>query len=215
MKQDCQNMPIFVTGIERSGTSIVARILRMCGAFTGETTEMQENVNIKILVDNLYKSMGANPNGQQPMPNVEKLYIPIEWKRDVFTQLENHGYTDGKLWMYKSSRICQIWPVWYYAFPNARWIIVRRRTGDIIQSCLKTKFMTAFNDKEGWRWWVHEHEKRFVEMMEAGLNCKVIWPERMVTGDYQQIYEMLEWVGLKWNPKVVEEIDPLLVKSRR
>ena len=51
-------------------------------------------------------------------------------------------------------------------------------------------------------------------MIEAGLNCRIIWPERMVTGDYQQIYETIEWLGLRWNNAIPSIIDPLLNKSR-
>ena len=52
-------------------------------------------------------------------------------------------------------------------------------------------------------------------MIEAGLNCKVVWPERMVSGDYQQIHETLEWLGLKWNKEVINWIDPLLWYNRK
>ena len=52
-------------------------------------------------------------------------------------------------------------------------------------------------------------------MIETGLNCKMIWPERMVNGDYAQIFEMLDWLGLKWNDSIVPTIDPLLNKSKQ
>jgi hypothetical protein len=92
---------------------------------------------------------------------------------------------------------------------------------------MKTMYMTAFKDaavlksigaqtpQDGWLWWVRTHEKFFVEMIEAGLNCKIIWPERMVTGDYSQIHEMLEWLGLRWDDFIVKTIDPLLYKSKK
>ena len=68
---------------------------------------------------------------------------------------------------------------------------------------------------EGWKWWVHQYEQRFVEMITEGLNCKVIWPERMVYGDYQQIMETVDWLGLKWKSEVLAWIDPKLWKSRK
>jgi len=153
------------------------------------------------------------------------MLIPANWRTKIENILFDEKYDGSKVWMYKSSRISQIWPVWNYAFPNARWIIVRRRTGDIIESCLKTKYMNAFenevirktvgadNIRDGWLWWVHEHEKLFIEMIETGLNCKVVWPERMVYGDYYQINEMLDWLGLSWNKDIVNMIDPLLENS--
>jgi hypothetical protein len=138
------------------------------------------------------------------------------------------GYENGP-WMYKGAKMCLHWPVWHYAFPNAKWIIVRRRTGDIIQSCLKTGFMRAFtntanqravgakNERDGWLWWVHQHEQRFIEMIqeEEGPNCKQIWPHRMIKGDYAQLYETIDWLGLKWNSDALSFIDPLLWHSRK
>jgi hypothetical protein len=140
--------------------------------------------------------------------------------------MRDEGYKGGP-WMYKGAKMCLFWPVWDYAFPKAKWIIVRRRTGDIVQSCLKTNFMRAFrhpafqravgvnNEAEGWLWWVHQHLDRFREMMDDGLNIKVIWPERMVDGDYEQLMETIEWLGLKWNSEVLNFIDPKLWKARR
>ncbi len=43
--------PILVTGVERSGSSIVAKILEICGAFTGSTSSMNENLQLKELQD--------------------------------------------------------------------------------------------------------------------------------------------------------------------
>jgi hypothetical protein len=123
--------------------------------------------------------------------------------------MELDGYKRGA-WMYKDSKIGLIWPVWNLAFPNAKWIIVRRRTGDVIQSCLKTGYMTAYENETGWLDWVHAYEKKFVEMIEAGVNCKQIWPERMIMGDFKQLYETIDWLGLTWRKEALDFIDPLL-----
>jgi len=47
------------------------------------------------------------------------------------------------------------------------------------------------------------------------LNVKIVWPERMVNGDYQQIYEAVEWAGLQWNSDAPAIIDPKFWKVRR
>lgn len=216
------NQPIFITGVERSGSSLIAKIFDICHVYTGAVSTMYEHLGVKILMDNyLYE----NRNGEL-FPDSKYLKIPVTWETSVRRVIEAGGYKDGP-WLCKASRMAQMWPVWHYAFPNARWIIVRRKSPDIIQSCIKTGYMKTFKDpvnlirvkvqteEEGWLWWIHQYEKKFVEMIEAGVNCKQIWPERMVHGDYQQIYETLEWLGLKWNSKIVETIDPMLNKSRR
>ena len=215
MNIDKLNTPVLVTGIERSGASMVARIISLCGVFSGEVSNMRENVKIKTLVNNYYKFIHVDERGQCPVPDTNHLIWPTDWKVKIVDILKSEGYKPDRYWMYKEARICQIWPVWNYAFPNAKWIIVRRRTGDIIDSCLKTGYMNAYNDKDGWLLWVHHHEALFVEMIKSGLNCKIVWPERMANNDFTQMIEMVEWLGLKWNDKVAELIEPMFNNSKQ
>jgi hypothetical protein len=227
--------PILITGCGRSGSSMIAGAIRLCGAFGGNTLDpakyaergMFENAKVREqVVEPYFLRSGLDPTGQFPLPNIYRLYIPRDWKQKVCATMYDDGLRDQP-WFYKSSKLCLTWPIWNYAFPNAKWIIVRRRTGDIISSCLKTNFMKAFNresirgsigvksERDGWLWWVRQHEKRFVEMINEGLNCKMIWPHRMVYGDYQQMMEMIDWLGLKWNSEVLGFIDPKFWKVRK
>ena len=52
-------------------------------------------------------------------------------------------------------------------------------------------------------------------MIIEGLDCKVVYPARLVYGDYSQLYEMLDWLKLKWSPKIFNYIDPLLETTRK
>jgi hypothetical protein len=227
--------PILITGAARSGTSMVAGVINMCGAFGGNMSGpnknnqrgMFENARVRNTIVKPYlRDIAVDELGQYPLPNIEKLSIPNDWRKRVEQVMIEEGYK-GEPWMYKGAKMCLVWPIWDHAFPNAKWIIVRRKTSDIVASCTKTGFMRAFRreafrkavgantEAEGWLWWVHQHEKRFVEMIEEGLNCKVVWPDRMVRGDYQQIYETVEWLGLEWKSEVLSFIDPKLWKARR
>lgn len=218
--------PIFITGIQRSGTSLIARITNYSGAFAGHVSSMYENVYVKDLIDFYYSQLKVPASGQYPLLDTTELLIPVVWQSKVQEILKYEKYDSSRPWMLKGFRLSQMWPVWHYAFPNAKWIIVRRRTGDIVNSCMKTDYMDAFKDKnnqsligvsnesEGWKWWIHYHEKLFVEMIENGLNCKVVWPDRMVNGDYSQIIETLDWLGLHWDSSIINIIDPLLWHSK-
>jgi len=73
----------------------------------------------------------------------------------------------------------------------------------------------AINEAEGWTWWVNQHIARFNEMIEAGVNLKMIWPEKAVHGDYHEIMDMISWLGLEWKSEVLGFIDPKLWKARR
>lgn len=217
MNIEQQYSPIFITGAERSGSTLVAKILSMCGVSSGECNNMFEHYVISSMTHDLVE------DGLFSMPNTDDLMIPVKWKEKVMSFV---GIPTNSPWMIKQSLLSRTWSIWNYSFPDSKWIIVRRRTGDIIQSCMKTGYMKLFKnetklnklhltkEEEGWLWWVHEYEKRFVEMVQSGLNCRIVWPDRMVVGNYQQMYETVEWLGLKWNNKIPEVIGPLLEKSK-
>lgn len=214
-----RNNPILITGVERSGSTLIARILDLCGVWSGYCNNMFENQTIVGFNNEL---LDLSPIG---LPDVDTLQIPVNWGKSINGVLVAQKGL-GKPWMVKHSGLTRLWPVWNYAYPDAKWLIVRRKTGDVIQSCVKTGYMRIFKDpvirneflfkteEEGWLWWIHQYEERFRNMIESGLNCRVIWPERMVTGDYHQMYETIEWLGLKWNNDIPKVIDPLLNKSR-
>lgn len=229
------NSPILITGCARSGTSMIAGGINLCGAFGGDLSGpnrnnkkgMFENFNIRNNIIKPYlASIGADRLGQFPLPDIDKLPIPSDLQTKVCNIMLHQGLKKGHPWFYKGAKMCLTWPIWHHAFPDAKWIIVRRKTSDIINSCIKTFFMRAFNntinqqkvqvnnEHDGWLWWVRQHEQRFIEMMTEGLNCKVVWPHRMVKGDYRQMMETIEWLGLKWNSEVLSFIDPQLWHSR-
>lgn len=235
MAGQIERFPILVTGCARSGTSMIAGTINICGAFGGKTIGATrwnakgqfENARVRDQVTKPYlRELGVDPLGQWPLPDLDRLTIPVDWRHRVERVFLEDGYKGGP-WFYKGAKMCLFWPVWHYAFPSARWVIVRRKREDIVSSCMKTSFMRAFRDPkirkavgahteaDGWGWWHNQHLKRFREMQDAGLNCHVIWPERMVRRDYQDLYGLIDWLGLRWDSRVLEFIDPKLFHSRR
>lgn len=222
--------PILVTSIPRSGSSMITATINICGAFGGYMKEgdqstkrgMYENVKIRESMVKTYLAFhGVDIMGQYPLLDTKQMFVPGNWKKRVEEIMVSEGYTEGP-WVYKDARSALLWPIWNQVYPDAKWVIVRRRTGDILESCIKTGFMTAFKnernreqinvstEKDGWLWWVHEYEKRFVEMITAGVAYREIWPERMVNGEYKQLFALCDWLELKWNNDALDFIDTLL-----
>lgn len=227
--------PILITAAARSGSSMVAGAIALCGAFGGVTRGknsanqkgMWENARIVNTISKPYlRGLGLDPLGQYPLPDVNNLPIPTDLRRRVEQIMMEEGYSGGH-WYYKGCKMAAVWPIWHYAFPRAKWIIVRRRSGDIANSCGKTGFMRAFtrkefqkavgvdNERDGWIWWINFHLDRFREMQDAGLDIKIVWPERMVSGDFSQLVDTVSWLGLTWNPAVLEFVDRKLWKARQ
>lgn len=218
--------PILVTGAARSGTSMVAGIIHICGAFGGDLIGGNNNnpkgmFENKVIRDRIIKpylkdDLGVGPLGQYPLPNTKGLFIPPNLRRRIEGVMHSQDWDGESSWFYKGAKMCLIWPAWHYAFPNAKWVVVRRRDEDIISSCLNTGFMRAYDSRAGWQGWVDHHKECFKEMHEAGLDVKEVWPEQMVYGDYSRIHEIIQWLGLDWQDEQIKQfIEPKLYKSRQ
>ena len=237
MIKDYSENPILVTGAARSGTSMVAACIHLCGAWKGNTVGpskwnakgMFENYDLRQnVVKPLLRKHKVDPRGQYPLPKTKDVKIPVDFKDNVLDIIKEQGWTKDQKWVYKCVKMSLLWPVWNYNFPRSKWIIVRRKNEDIVHSCMKTGFMTEFahtntlkelglkNEKDGWNWWVEQYKEKFVEILNNGINVKVVWPEKMVNGDYSEIKDAVEWLGLEWNGVAVADfIEPKLWKSRQ
>jgi hypothetical protein len=93
--------PILITGCARSGTSMVAGVINRCGAFGGKMSGpnsnnqkgMFENAVIRNSIVKPYlRQIGVDHLGQYPLPNIENLLIPRDWKWKVEQVMIDQGY---------------------------------------------------------------------------------------------------------------------------
>jgi len=221
--------PIIVTGCARSGTSMTAGMINICGAFGGEMfgpnkfnqKGMFENIEIRQNVSKPYlKKIGVDPLGQKPLPNNRQIFEVS--KNDVQNLrmraqliMQSQGYIDGP-WFYKGAKACLVWYLWHLAFPNAKWVIVRRDSIDIAKSCMRTRFMRAYSDRPGWLRWVDSHLRRFDEMHAAELDVQEFWPSKVIEGDYAYAQDFIEPLGLTWKEPLVRAfVDPTLYRRSK
>lgn len=204
--------PILITGCARSGTSLTAGVINICGAWGGEMRGatpynkkgMFENTAIVDgLIKPFLKALGADPLGQDPLPDTENVPIIPEWNIAILRRLEAQGY-NGERWFYKGVKMLLIWPVWQAAFPDAKWVIVRRNKNEIAASCMRTPFMRAFNDEAGWLGWVKEHEDRFDQIFAAGILAHEFWPG-VALNEPARFKDLISWLGLEWKEDEVNE----------
>lgn len=207
--------PILITGCARSGTSMTAGIIRICGAFGGDTSGpntynpkgMFENVVIRNdIVKPYLRSIGADPFAQYPLPTYDDVVDPeVPWRKQIVDVLTMQGYDPKWTWFYKGAKMCHMFRLWHEAFPKAKWIIVRRPAEDIIASCLRTPFMRAFKDIDGWQSWIDIHLSSFRLMETCGLDVTEIWSNDLIAGDYEALKQFIKRCGLDWNVAIVRE----------
>lgn len=205
--------PIFVLGIPRSGTSMIAGVLHHCGAWIGATvpggpSNPEGFFEHVMLRERVLKPMlihqGADPLGVRAMPELDRLTPQPELKGDVLRQLAIEHYPGGdQAWLYKDCKLSLVWPLWRDAFPNARWVIVRRPADDIVRSCLRTTFMNQHSfDPEFWRTWVKQYEQRLEALKSSGVWWREIDSHDAVS-DMGALRGLVQDLGLQWNEAAV------------
>ena len=217
------DQPIFITGCARSGTSLTAGIVEICGAYGGKTCGPTaynrkgqfENTQIRNGVVKQYlKKNGWDPLCQDPLPPAD-LEPELGWKESILNIMEKHGYKKDTRWYYKGAKMCLMWQLWHNAFPKATWIIVNRNIEDIVRSCLKTPFMKKRKTKESWIEWVSIHRQRFVDMEKAGLMIFNVYPKEMISGQFGNMKKIINFLGLEWKENQVKNfVDPKLWGSK-
>lgn len=123
---------------------------------------------------------------------------PIELKSDVMSAMEKQSVAGGDRWFFKSSLLLDGWQVWADAFPRARWVIVRRSTRSIVNSCIHTGFMTQCQTHEEWQAWAQAKVEKLLALRDCTCSREV-WPERFLSGNFDEINALIKWLGLQWD----------------
>ena len=218
------NNPILITGPARSGTSCVAGIINICGAWGGKMSGPNSNIkrgmfeNAEIrnnIVKPFLREYKLDPLCQNPLPADDHLIIWADkgqmWKEKVEKEIKRQGYQEGP-WFYKGAKMVLMWTLWSYAFPKATWIYINRNKQDIINSCLKTGFMRAYKGREGWGNWVDAHTKRKQEMIEAGIKIIDVTPHKFIKeNNFEEIKQTVFNLNLNWEEEKVRQfVNPSL-----
>jgi len=170
---------------------------------------MFENKRIVTMVKDYLRSMNCDPNAQHPLPSMNELKSWSNARSQIQRAMTEDGYTGGP-WFFKTVKGCHFWPVLHEAFPEAKWIIVRRDRESLIDSLIRTGFMRAYRDREGWSKYIDYHEARFSEILET-CDALELDSDRVVKGDFEQFKSVVEYVGLSWDERKVREfVDPQL-----
>ena len=210
--KDYFNSPIFILGLPRSGTSMVAGALKISGAWTGRTVPGDDASNPKgffehiIIREHIIKrlliSIGCDPLGVRKFPDVN-LQGEISGLADVVKSvLENDGYKNDRPWMYKDAKLTLLWPYFIKAFPDARWIIVKRDLDGFINSCRRTHFMKQHSiDPDFWKLFAEEYQIRLDTLKGTSANVFEISSPEIISGEFTRLKEIVLQLGLTYREK--------------
>lgn len=137
-------MPTSIIGMHRSGTSMVTRLLNLCGVYLGEETDLDrkapdnpegywENLNFLKISDKILSSFG----GAWDLPPE----FPSNWTSSGKLKIINHQahellktFGEKEPWGWKDPRTSLTLPFWQSLIPNLKILIVIRNPLDISRS---------------------------------------------------------------------------------
>jgi len=204
---DHWDRPILVTGLPRSGTSLVAGLLAESGAWVGRTVPggppnprgffehiaLREGVNKGIL-----RALGMDPLGVRRLPAPDEL-LPVDNLRETVQRiLREEGYDGTRPWLFKDAKLTLLWPLWAQAFPRARWVIVERPLGDVIRSCRRTHFMAQHGLSEAqWQDWADAYRQRLHALRAGVAWWRDLESDPLVHGVTAPFVALAEALGLR------------------
>jgi hypothetical protein len=125
------------------------------------------------VVKPLLRELGFDQRGQRRLPPRGIMVPPARIAR--LQKAIDRRLNGGR--GYKDAKLLLLWPIFNRAFPNARWVLVRRDPKAIVASCMRTPFMKGRPYKAGWIEWVQEHEFRMADLKASGANVVEVWPD--------------------------------------
>ena len=176
-----QDQPIIVTGMHRSGTSLLARILNDLGVFMGKKLDTNfESLFFQELNKWIFSQLGARwdypPNMQDLYSNKEIHKLTIEYLDQCISGPKFLQYLGFKnfflkktmnkrnfMWGWKDPRNVYTLPVWLKIFPKAKIITIERHGIDVAKSLVRRSRNRAQVSGERYnknRWLYHLYKKK-------------------------------------------------------
>ncbi|MBY5973334.1 sulfotransferase [Ferrimonas balearica] len=201
--------PLFITGLPRSGTSLVTRILQGQGLWLGETIPGNadnpegygENRRIREKhLKPILTALGADPRGVAPLPRTEALPPCPGLARRLLRAIRAEGY-DGKTpWGYKDPKLALLWPLFARAFPGATWVLVEREREAVLVSLARASFMRRHSTSpEFWKPFCACYEDRLAGLADSGVRVLTVQAEAVMGGDVATLAPVCEAAGLPFD----------------
>lgn len=157
-------------------------------------------------VKRILASAGYDPLGVRRLP--PELFNPTlpRFTERVHDILSQDGYSGEQTWLYKDAKLSLLWALFAHHFPDARWVIVRRDTEKIIDSCLRTSFMKQHStERSYWKKFVRNYHERLSLLVESDNRTFEISSEAVAKGDFGELESIVKALGLNFRGQAIQE----------
>lgn len=204
------NNPIIIAAPPRSGTTMVAGLLKLHGFWVGRSRITNhpesnsliatENQDIKNLMKIMARSFNyQNWNSDLPKTTPKDAEIWGCWLRSEIKKI----VPEDTIWLIKTSWTLIFYDIWKTAFPNAKWIIVDRRTTNICNSIKHHPKMRRHINPKIFIKKLHNIQSRIWE--ELGVKqVLLVSAEALVFEGVDIAGNLLTFCGSTLNPNIVK-----------
>ncbi|PJE28873.1 Sulfotransferase family protein [Pseudooceanicola antarcticus] len=207
--------PLFLTGLPRSGTSMVMRALAGQGLWLGDTIPgnpdnpegYAENRALReTQLKPLLSLLGADPRGIAPLPRTEALPPCPALARRLLKTIREEGYDGRQPWGYKDPKLSLLWPLFARAFPQATWVVVTRERDRVLSSIAKASFMRRHSTSpEFWKPFCACYDTRLDALRQSGVTLFEIRAETLMAGDPSPLEPVCKALGLGYDPEIARQ----------
>ena len=198
--------PIFVTAPPRSGTTMVAGLLKMHGVWIGEArvtsypeTNPQvgtENQEIKQLCKDIAQVTGYK-NWHVPLPE------PVFESGTAFAEsVKQRVYTTGP-WLVKTAWITIYYQLWHEAFPKAKWLLIQRSAEEIVASVKRHPVMQRHSEVQVRKFVDALHARMGKIQSTPGIKSLIVDPAKIASSDLRRIVEVLRFCDIEPKAEVI------------
>ncbi|MBR9764546.1 MAG: sulfotransferase [Rhodobacteraceae bacterium] len=201
--------PLFVTGLPRSGTSLVMRMLAGQGLWLGETipgnvdnpegygeNRALRETRLKPLLEHL----GADPRGVAPLPRTEALPPCPQLAAQMLQTIRDQGHDGRTPWGYKDPKLTLLWPLFARAFPQATWVVVTREREAVLRSLARASFMRRHStSEEFWKPFCACYDDRLAALRASGVTVIELQAERIMGGEVEALAPVCAAMGLRFD----------------
>jgi len=200
---DTQDTPVFILGMPRSGTTLMEQMLGN-HSLVGQTGESRA---LPIGISEAYRkhhpacSLELFPEQLETLPHQALSDIASYYQKHQALLTNKKIYLDKELSCYKYVGLTA--PL----FPKARFVHMNRPPMDIFLSCYKNSISGIPSTYD-----VRQMAYQYIYMKQLIGHWQTIFPERVFVMDYAKLVEepeaeikrLIEWLGLEFEPEVLE-----------
>jgi len=194
-------MTVFVTGMHRSGTSMVARLLNLCGLYLGPEERILppkadnpagfwENLDVYAINDVILQKLGGGwdflpPGAGAGWEQKSELDALRERAKGIIKVLSGHDP-----WGWKDPRFCFTLPFWQSLLSESRVIICLRHPLEVAGSLMRRN---GHSRALGLHLWL-EHNQRLLDQTRPEQRI-VTHYDSYFTGPQEELRRVVDWLG--------------------